>query len=433
MQLNLSKYILPSVIAMVVVGTNTNIDGFFIGNTLGDDGLAAINIVWPIVAFIVSVGTGIGIGGSVLFNRKRGGNQNHEAEKVKNTTLVFIVLVGIFLSILFPIFSKPILIFMGATDSVLLYAENYAVVIGLGAVFMVIGAGVLVMLRNCGKTYCAMIYSFIGLAVHLILNLLLAERFQMMGVAAATIISQAVISVMGIASLKIDMSAKPDVRSITKIIRCASAPFGLNFVPSLVLLFTNHFALEYGGVAAVSAYAVMSYAVYTFDYIFQGVCDGVQPIISYCIGAKDRDGERRAMKCAAFILIVFSTVFCSLTPFLIKIMPGLFAVSEEAQNMMNTGFIIYAFSYPGKAAVKYVCSYYYSCGNTRLSNLLVYLDPVVLTPVLLFVLSRALGINGVWGAMTAAQLILAIIGIMIILKTQIYAIRRKEQNYEENI
>ena len=37
----LFNYILPSVISMVIVGTYTNIDGLFIGNRAGDDGLAA--------------------------------------------------------------------------------------------------------------------------------------------------------------------------------------------------------------------------------------------------------------------------------------------------------------------------------------------------------------------------------------------------------
>ena len=53
---------------------------------------------------------------------------------------------------------------------------------------------------------------------------------------------------------------------------------------------------------AVSAYAAMSYAVYTFDYIFQGMCDGIQPIISYCRGAGDSAQERRAVTSAGWIL-----------------------------------------------------------------------------------------------------------------------------------
>ncbi len=422
MNFKLSKYIIPSVIAMVVVGTNTNIDGFFIGNIMGDSGLAAINIVWPIVAFIVSVGTGVGIGGSVIFNRKRGEGQLYEAETVKNTTFVFLTAIGTALSIFLPFASKQLLMFMGAADDVLVYAVSYAVVIGIGAVFQVVGAGVLVMLRNCGKTYHAMIYSIFGLGIHLVLDILLADRFQMAGVAAATVISQLVISVMGIISLGIDKAVKPELRNITSIIKSASAPFGLNFVPSLVLLYTNYFALKYGGVSAVSAYAVMSYAVYTFDYIFQGVCDGVQPIISYCIGAEDKKGECHAMKCSGLILIVSSAVFCLLTPLMIRMMPKVFAVSDEARNMMNIGFIIYALSYPCKAAVKYVCSYYYSCGKSKISNILVYLDSLFITPALLCLLSAVMGINGVWLAMTLSQFCLSVIGLTILLKNKNYKI-----------
>ena len=58
MKFKLSKYILPAVISMVLVGAYTNIDGLFIGKAAGDDGIAAINIVWPIVALITSLGTG---------------------------------------------------------------------------------------------------------------------------------------------------------------------------------------------------------------------------------------------------------------------------------------------------------------------------------------------------------------------------------------
>ncbi|HIT85470.1 MAG TPA: polysaccharide biosynthesis C-terminal domain-containing protein [Candidatus Ornithomonoglobus intestinigallinarum] len=418
MNFKLSRYIVPSVVAMVVVGTNTNIDGFFIGNILGDDGLAAINIVWPIVAFIVSVGTGIGVGGSVLFNARRGSRKMSEAETAMNTTLVFLAAAGLFLSVLFPFLSERMLALMGAEGAVLSHAHEYALVIGGGAVFQVAGAGLLVLLRNCGKAYQVMIYSVLGLAIHLVLDIFLAEPFGMAGVAAATVISQLAVSVLSIISLSPDRHVKAELSLIPKLAASASAPFGLNFVPSLALLFTNYFALRAGGVAAVSAYAVMSYAVYTFDYIFQGICDGVQPVISYCMGADDKKGEARAMKTSALILAVSSALFCALTPLMIKLMPGLFAVSDDAHRMMNTGFVIYAFSYPCKAAVKYVCSYYYSCGRTKLSNLIVYLDPLVLTPGLLLLLSELIGTNGVWLAMTSAQLILAVLGIAILLKTK---------------
>ena len=177
-------------------------------------------------------------------------------------------------------------------------------------------------------------------------------------------------------------------------------------------MFTNYFALCSGGVAAVSAYAVMSYAIYTFDYIFQGVCDGIQPIISYCWGASDNAREKSTLKCAAAILIAFSLIFMATTPLLIKYIPVIFAVSGSAKEITRTGFIIYMFSYPFKAIVKFVSSYYYACGKNRFSNILVYADPLLLTPIFLFVFSDIWGINGVWLAMPAAQGVLTVISII---------------------
>ena len=87
MKFKLSAYVIPSIISMVLVGTYTNIDGFFIGNVTGDDGLAAINIVWPIVAFITSLGTGLGIGGSVMLNTYRGTGDEQGAKRVKSTDI----------------------------------------------------------------------------------------------------------------------------------------------------------------------------------------------------------------------------------------------------------------------------------------------------------------------------------------------------------
>ena len=98
MNFKLSKYIIPSVISMVLVSTYTNIDGLFIGGVLGDVGIAAINFAWPIVALITSLGTGIGVGGSVIINNLRGKGQNQRAERVKTSLIFLLVLVGVVLA-----------------------------------------------------------------------------------------------------------------------------------------------------------------------------------------------------------------------------------------------------------------------------------------------------------------------------------------------
>ncbi|MBQ9730477.1 MAG: polysaccharide biosynthesis C-terminal domain-containing protein [Clostridia bacterium] len=413
MKFKLWNYILPSVISMVLVGTYTNIDGLFIGNVTGDDGLAAINFAWPIVAFITSLGTGVGVGGSVLLNQLRGQGDIQGAERIKSTMLGVLAGVGVLFTLLFLFTYKPLLVLMGAKGQVLIYACEYSKIVSLGAFFQIMGSGLVALLRNEQKTYFSMVCCIVGLVVHIVLDAFLVQTYTLAGVGVSTVLSQAVIMVLCFLALKEKgkkFSFAFDFKNVLPILKASSSPLGINFVPSVVLLFTNYFAETAGGTAAVSAYAVMSYAVYTFDYVFQGICDGVQPIVSFCHGAGDKEQENRALKVSAIVSVVCALAFAALTPLLIYGMPKVFATSAQAEEMMKTGFIFYAFSYLFKAAVKYVGSYYYAIGKTARSNLLVYADPLFFTPLLLWALSSWMGLNGVWLAMTVSQVCVSALG-----------------------
>lgn len=425
MKFKLSKYILPAVISMVLVGAYTNIDGLFIGKAAGDDGIAAINIVWPIVAFITSIGTGIGVGGSVVVGNLQGKGETERAASARRTALFLLLIVGVVATLMLFFCYSPLLKFMGAEGKVLEYAENYAFVISIGAIFQILGAGLVVLLRCDGKTGLAMLYTAIGLVIHILLDWLLVDQFVLYGVAISTVAAQGAVMAAGLFSYRIRWKKPFKCKFGLEIIRSSFAPFGINFVSSLVLLFTNYFALRTGGTAAVSAYGVMSYAVYTYDYVFQGVCDGVQPIISFCNGAEDDEQKRNTVRIAVILLGTLAVVFALITPVMIWGLPALFSVSAQAGIFMQQGLIIYAFSYPFKAGIKFICAYHYSNKRAWQANLLIYLDPL-LTPLLLMFLPQLFGINGIWLALPLTQALVFIVGVFLNI-----AITCKRERYKD--
>ena len=229
-------------------------------------------------------------------------------------------------------------------------------------------------------------------------------------------------------------SAKPKFferfPGVKEILKNSIAPFGVNFAPSAALLFTNFFALASGGTAAVSAYAVMSYVSYTFDYVYQGVCDGIQPVLSYYEGARDEAGKKYSLRTVVIILSACSVAFVALTPLAIAFMPKVFATSAEAEAMMRTGFWIYAISYPFKAAARFGCSYFYSVGGVKTANALTYTESLLVTPLALLSLSFA-GINGVWAALPSAQIVMCLI-LVVILIVRRHAAKRKSPTIGDN-
>ena len=389
----MSKYILPAVVSMVLVGAYTNIDGLFIGKAAGDDGIAAINIVWPIVALITSLGTGIGVGGSVVVSNLQGKGETVLAATARRTSLFLLIIAGLAATLVLFFCYSPLLNLMGAEGQVFAYAKNYAFVVTLGAVFQVMGAGLV-------------------LVIHIMLDWLLVNRFVLYGVAVSTVIAQAVVMAAGLFSYRIKWFERIRFTYGWEIIRSALAPFGVNFVSSLVLLFTNYFALRTGGTAAVSAYGVMSYAVYTYDYVFQGVCDGVQPIISFCNGAEDDEQKRNTVRIAVILLGALAVIFALITPVMIWGLPALFSVSAQTGIFMQQGLIIYAFSYPFKAGIKFICAYHYSNKRAWQANILIYLDPL-LTPLFLMFLPQLFGMNGIWLALPLTQTFVFVMGIFL--------------------
>ncbi len=475
MRFRLSKYIFPSVVSMVLVGAYTNIDGLFIGNAAGDDGIAAINIVWPVVAFITALGTGIGTGGAIAACNRRGAGDAAGAKRAGCTAFLLLAAGGLAVTPLLFFGGKLFLRLSGAEGQVLRYAEAYASVVSLGAVFQIAGAGLVVLLRGEGKTFSAMAGTALGLAVHVLLDWLLVQKYAMYGVALSTVAAQAVVvaaalpcfclrrgaaqgdpcgdrpagaehgahcsaeqtacepcpeqpspccaepSALQSAEQSAPNGAEPfagrkgkrALASVGEILRLSVAPFGVNFVSSVVLLVTNYFALRTGGTAAVCAYGVMSYAFFTFDYVFQGVCDGVQPVLSYCAGAGDYAQKRRAARCAVILLAALSALFACMTPLLIKFLPAAFSVSAEAAALMRNGLIAYAFSYPLKAAVKWICAYAYSHRRGKIANVCIFADPLLFTPLFLAVLPSLLGTDGLWLALPLTQAAVFAVGAVL--------------------
>lgn len=73
------KYVISSVFSFALSGVYAIVDGFFVGNTIGDAGLSVINIAYPIVAFIQAIGTGIGMGGAVHYSISKAENDEKRA------------------------------------------------------------------------------------------------------------------------------------------------------------------------------------------------------------------------------------------------------------------------------------------------------------------------------------------------------------------
>ena len=62
------RFVMPSILAFALSGIYSIVDGYFVGNNVGDAGMTAINVVFPVVSILQALGTGIGMGGSIQYS-----------------------------------------------------------------------------------------------------------------------------------------------------------------------------------------------------------------------------------------------------------------------------------------------------------------------------------------------------------------------------
>ena len=60
------RFAVPSIIAMVLTAMITVTDGFFIGNYVGKEGVAAVNLGLPIVYLFLGMGLMLSVGGMAI-------------------------------------------------------------------------------------------------------------------------------------------------------------------------------------------------------------------------------------------------------------------------------------------------------------------------------------------------------------------------------
>ena len=414
---------IPTVFSLLMSGLYGVMDGLFVGRAVGDAGLAAINIAWPIAAVITAVGIGIGSGGSVLYSNSNGKGEQERGELVYHQTITLLFAAAMVLLIVLGFTYPAILSALGAKGDVYQKAVEYIQIIIFGAVFQVMGTGFIPMLRNRNLAFQAMVSMAAGMGVNGVLNylLLFVVKIGIRGAAVGTIAAQFVVLVISSYLIygrqKVHLKVVWQHKIIGEILKIGISAFGLSLAPSIVLLFTNLQCLKYGGDAAVACYAVISYIVFPVQSMLMGIGDGTQPLMSFYSGAKKMEELRFVKKIASIAVVGMGAVFFAIVILVSKYIPDVFGMQMESQAYFGTGMAVSAVSFLFTGLAKFHISYLNATLQVKKAMQLIYGETIVVAPFLIFLLPYVFKINGIWLSLPGTQLIMLLIFNVFFTKT----------------
>lgn len=415
------QYVIPSVLSFALSGVYAIVDGFFVGNSLSDIGLSAVNIAYPIAAVIQAIGTGIGMGGAIYYSIHKAEKKEREARMFTAGAIWLMLASTVILTALFFFLNSTILRLLGASGNLLALAEEYTVIIALGTGLQIIGTGLVPFIRNLGGSFYAMIAMVAGFITNIILDYLFVWVWEqgVAGSAIATIIGQGVTLLIALAyllqkrefTLKIPFSKIAAVSA--SILKIGIAPFGLAMSPNISLVIINRFSVSYGGEAAVATYACIAYMICIIYLVFQGVGDGSQPLISQHYGERDVMRLKNIRRLAYGFSLILAVVGCIIMYLTRGNLGLLFGASSEVNIEIAKIIPIFLVSVPFVAINRVTTASFYATEKSAFSYVLTFIEPFLMLVLMLILPPLFGGQIMIWWSTVIARILSAVLALIL--------------------
>lgn len=295
---------IPTTISMLVTSIYNIADTYFVSNL--DEGAAgAVGVVFPLMAIVQAIGFTFGMGASSMISSKLGEKKDKDAQKLGSSAFYVAIALGILLAIFSMIFLKPLMKVLGATDTNIGFAMDYAQYVIYGYPIM-IGSFVLNnILRSEGKALLSMIGLTAGGVLNIILDPIFIHSFDMgiAGAAVATLISQSISFIILLSMFifkKSIITLSP--KYITKemwvykdVLKVGFPSLCRQGLASIATIFLNNQAGAFGGDAALDAMSIVSKIFMIVFSASLGIGQGYQPVCGYNYFAKRYDRVKEAM------------------------------------------------------------------------------------------------------------------------------------------
>lgn len=411
----------PTILMNLTTAIGSMADTVIIGHYLDDASLSVVTFATPIYMLINTFAALFAVGGCISMSIDAGKGEKKQANASFSIAIEMLLFIGILLFCVGLFFSGPVARLLGAGKDVLESVRVYAQIILLGAPLFVLNIGVAFFVRNDGRPSLSMAGMLLSIFVDIILNLVFVGALQLgvAGAAYSTVLGQ-LVSLLVIGSHF--LSSKNTLRFRFTMGKAAfrilknGASAALQFVYQfLTILILNHFLTKLAGTDGVVVYTVVFNLATVSLSVFEGISQTIQPMISNYHGEGSVGSIRHTLRLAVltvFLICGTVTVLLELFP---NVVPLVFGLDDgELIRRSCDAVRLYALSMI-LTTLNVVLGYYLqSTEQSILAAILISLRSFVLFLLATIVLEKLFGMNGVWSAYLVAEVLSALICLVLL-------------------
>ena len=421
---------LPLMISMLVQALYNIVDSMFVAR-LSETALTAVSLAFPLQNLLIAFGVGTGVGMASFLSRKLGERDEESATKVAGNGISIASITWAVFAVLGLTVVKPFLNLFSDDAELLGLSTEYSEIVMVFSLFMFLSMMNERILQGTGDSFSSMLSQMTGAITNIILDpiFIFTLGFGVNGAAAATVIGQGVgcavsfICVLRNRFIHIEpRHLKIDKRMVRAIYAVGAPTIITNSIGTVMTGAINAILISFS-TTAVSIFSVyFKLQSFVFMPIF-GLSSGMVPIIAYNYGARKRKRVTETIWKGTFIASVIMVLGTLAFNFFPRELLSLFSATEEmyrigipALKMISLCFVPAAISI-GLGSSFQATGYGVGTMIVSICRQLMVLIPVA------YILSKFLGINGVWLSFIVAEIIGLVVSIAIYLKVYSSRIR----------
>ncbi|OGR27632.1 MAG: hypothetical protein A2277_13250 [Desulfobacterales bacterium RIFOXYA12_FULL_46_15] len=408
------SFSVPAILGMLLTSGIVIVDGLFIGNIIGKEGLAGVNLTLPVLYLFLGVSIMIGVGGAVKTGHSLGAGKEGEAAGYFSSTIMLAAILIIAMAVLCLVFFEPLLGKLNTDPALNGFVSSYLRAILWFYPAMMMNIVFSIFIRAEGKPGLSLFFGVAGNILNIVLDYLMIVRWGMglRGAALATGISVLVPMWCGILYFLSGRSVLQFVKfswewqDIRQIIYNGSS----EMIGQLSVGFTtwvfNRVILSRMGVDGVAAYTIAGYIAFVQMMVITGFAIGLGPIVGYDFGAGKTDSIRQVMKIAfasgfitgfiCWALILFSSA---------AIAESFSSGNGNIITLAQSGFGLFAAAFLLNGFNILTTAYFTSIGNAGVSLFIASLRGLLLINLFVLTLPLFMGDAGIWLSYPLAELV----------------------------
>ena len=411
----LLRFVLPCIGTMLFTSIYGIVDGLCVSNFVGNTAFAAVNLIMPLPMLIGTVGFMLGTGGSAIVGIALGEQDRKKADAYFSLFLAAALVAGAALAVLGLVILRPVAVLLGARGEMLDYALRYGRILLVSLPTFILQNMFQSFFVTAEKPTLGFGVTVGAGVTNMVLDVVLVGvlKWGVEGAAIATFISQIVGGVLPVfyflnrnntSCLHLE---RPALNGAVLWRAClnGSSELMTNLSMSLVNILYNYQLLRFAGEDGVAAYGVIMYAAFLFVAVFVGYAVGSAPIVSYHYGAQNRGEVHNLYSMSLRLIGVVSVAMTVGAMFLIPYVARFFVGYDPTLLTLTTrAFRLYGLSFLVLGFNIYASSFFTALGDGVTSALISFLRTLLFQVAAVLILPELLGLDGIWLAVTAAEL-----------------------------